>query len=838
MPARRSEQSLPRTALRNGAHLAVLSAFALAEPLLDILGRNPEFFAIRRSTSSEIVLFALFLVLVPPAAFLAAELLVGMASRVAAEALHLLFVAGLVAMIVLHALTKANSLSGVTALVVAAVGGALGALLYRQLTLVRSFLTVLAPAPLVFLALFLSSSGISKLVFVSAPQVKAVHVRSRTPVVLIVFDEFTPVSLMNRRERIDAQRYPNFAALARTSTWYRSATTVQWLTEVAVPAVLTGLKPKPHGHVLPIYADHPNNVFTLFGGSYRVRAVESVTHMCPASICKEVPGGTSGQAVQDTTGSLASDAGIVYLHLVLPEPYVEHIPPISDSWGNFGKHEAPERNRASGSGALEPCARNVCRFASLFSAGGRPTLYVLHSLLPHVPYLYLPSGRRYGIEVPILRGISKGLWRQEWPALQSYQRYLLQLEYTDRAVGFMMRRLRAAGLFDRALVIVVADHGVSFRHNQPRRYPTPANLQDIAFVPLFVKLPHQRTGRIDDGFARTIDVVPTIARALGRRIPWHVDGRPLIGRRLPRDATVSLLIGNGKYATARLSALRALRARALAEQLAAFGTTAPDLYRIGPHRNLLGRSVSSLPVRPSRSAGVELEGQPLLRVVDRRSDLLPTYLQGHLTGRHGHDADLAIAVNGEIAAVTRTFDQGGQTKFAAMVPEDVMHDGRNDVSVFVVSSSGGKTRLAELRGSSETTVLRTRGSRETIASSNGKVTRVVPHALRGSVHVSSRSNFVFAGWASDRRLRQKVGAIMVFADGQQVFASRASLIQPHSVLGQKAAKQRFAFRFELPRPLLPPPGSVHRVRVFAIRGRVASELRYTGAYPWRGGSTS
>ena len=195
--------------------------------------------------------------------------------------------------------------------------------------------------------------------------------------------------------------------------------------------------------------------------------------------------------------------------------------------------------------------------------------------------------------MPILRGIQQGVWKQTFPALQSEQRFLLQTEYTDRALGYMMRRLRRARIFDKALVIVLADHGVSFRHLQPRRYPTPKNLQDIAFVPLFVKLPHQHAARIDDGLARTIDVVPTIARYLHLRIPYHVDGKPLIGRRLPKDGTVSLLVGNGKYATARLSDLQALRRQALAEQLATFGTSRADLYRIGPHQELLGRLVSS-----------------------------------------------------------------------------------------------------------------------------------------------------------------------------------------------------------------------------------------------------
>ena len=124
---------------------------------------------------------------------------------------------------------------------------------------------------------------------------------------------------MDADEQVDAARYPNFAALARDSTWYRNATTVQWLTEQAVPAVLTGIQPPMKHNLLPIYADHPHNVFTLLGRSYRVRAIESITQLCPHSICKNDRGSKTA-AVSDTAGSLASDAGIVYLHLLLPAP--------------------------------------------------------------------------------------------------------------------------------------------------------------------------------------------------------------------------------------------------------------------------------------------------------------------------------------------------------------------------------------------------------------------------------------------------------------------------------------------------------------------------------------
>jgi hypothetical protein len=806
----------------------VLSGFALAQPLLDILSKNPEFFAIRGSTSTQIVLFALFIVFVPPLALLGIEVLVAVFSRRAASIVHLVFVAGLVAVVVLHGLTNDSSLTGAASLVVAAAAGIGGAVLYARAAVARSFLTVLTPAPFIFLALFFSSSGISKLVFPKTPPpVKKEHVSSKTPVVLIVFDEFAPVSLMNASEHVDAKRYPSFAKLANTSTWYRSATTVQWLTEVAVPAILTGILPNPHKKLLPIYSDHPNNVFTLLGGSYRERAVESITHMCPASICKQLKGQPSAQEVKGTSGSLANDAGVVYLHLLLPSPYVDEVPQISDSWGNFGQAEHTEVSTTH-HGPILPCARNVCRFTTNLTRDGKPTFYMIHSLLPHVPYLYLPSDRAYGIEVPLLRGVRQGIWTQVFPALQSEQRFLLQVEYTDRALGYMMRRLKAAGIFDKALVIVLADHGVSFRHEAPRRLPTPRNMQDIAFVPLFVKLPHQHRARIDDGLARTVDVVPTIAKYLHVKIPYHVDGKPLIGRRLPQDGTVSILIGNGRYATARLSDLQALRRQALAEQLATFGTTPADLYRIGPHRELLGRLVSGLKVHPSSSSSVQLSNENLLRTVDTRSELLPTWIQGQVSGQTG-DEDVAVAVNGRIAAVTQTYDQGGVTRFDAMVPDGSLHDGRNDVSVFVVQPDGS---LEELRGSSVTTTIKTRGGIQVIVSSGGRAIPIRQQALAGQVRVKAGPTFEFDGAASDAAKQHKVDAVMVFVDGEQVYASKASLIQPKSMLGQVAKQNPYGFQFDLPASLLPKPGSGHNVRVFAVRGGAASELRYLGSWPW------
>src|SRR6185295_15509980 len=117
--------------------------------------------------------------------------------------------------------------------------------------------------------------------------------------------------------------------------------------------------------------------------------------------------------------------------------------------------------------------------------------------------------------------------------LQSQQRNLLQLMHLDRLLGRLQARLRETGLFDKCLLVVVADHGICFRAGESRRMVTPGNLADIMAIPLFIKAPGQAMGNISDRAAQSIDVLPTIADILGIKLPMPVDGRSLLDPAVP-----------------------------------------------------------------------------------------------------------------------------------------------------------------------------------------------------------------------------------------------------------------------------------------------------------------
>jgi len=147
-------------------HLTALSALAIAQPLFDLLGQSAAFFTLRQSTPSEIVAFALLVVVAPPALLMLVQALAALIDPRARTAVHLLSVAGLVSMIALQALKRTGfggaEMLGLAALLV----GVAAAFAYARFQAARSLVTVLGAAPPLFLALFLFGSPVKELVLV------------------------------------------------------------------------------------------------------------------------------------------------------------------------------------------------------------------------------------------------------------------------------------------------------------------------------------------------------------------------------------------------------------------------------------------------------------------------------------------------------------------------------------------------------------------------------------------------------------------------------------------------------------------------------------------------
>ncbi len=718
-----------RRALLNLLHLAALWGFAVAQPLFDLLGRNAEFFATRGSEGLEVVAFGLGLALVPPAAMAAVELVAGMVARRLARALHLLFVAALVLLLAIQVLKRVGGLGAAAILILAALVGVAAAVAYARARGLRTFLTALAPAPLVFLALFLVASPAAKLVFADEAGARSAGVAARAPVVLIVFDELPLTSLLDAREEIDRRGYPHFAALADTSSWFPNATGVHDRTSKAVPSILTGRRPRPGG--LPIAADHPNSLFTLLGGSYRMNVHEEATSVCPDELCGEGvdEGGLGGRA-----RSLGSDLAVVFGHVALPQELADRLPSVSEGWEGFagaeeseGGEAAQEGSRPRGREQVGELARDLTRglrggrggrferFVRSLGGGEDRVLSFEHAFFPHAPFEHLPSGRRYARpnEEPVeglIPASGEEPLRDPFAATQAYQRHLLQAAYTDRLLGQVIDRLRSADRFDRSLILVTADHGATFQTGQDRRAVTRGTFADVASVPLIVKAPGQDEGRVNEGYAQTVDIVPTIADVLGVRLPWRADGRSAFDPAVRQRRSVTMVQGSERRArisrgeddrpiTVAASELENGQRAALERKLALFGASG-DPASLGPRGDLRRRPLAELPVRPGSAAEARatIDDPRELRAVDPASGFAPAHLTGRVRSERPRKRTLAVAVNGRIAATAETFFLRGDgvERLSVMLPEAALRPGPNTVEVLEVQGEGSATRLVSL----------------------------------------------------------------------------------------------------------------------------------------------
>jgi hypothetical protein len=684
-------------------HLAALSSIALAEPLFDLLGKNPEFFAARGSPGFDIVSFALLLVLVPPLVLSAVEALVGLVSEPARRALHLVLVTLLVALIFIQTLKKSVHVADVVLIVLALAIGALATLAYARAAPVRSFMNVLTPVPLVFLFLFLVVSPVSKVAFASDATARNIGGVSRANLVVVLFDEFPVSSLMDSTGHVDAKRYPNFAELESRSTWFRNAYTVYDSTERAQPAIFDG--DYPAKDKLPTSADHPNSIFTLLAKTHRLNVSEEATSVCPRALCKDENGGDS---YLDRMGALSDDLSQVYLHVIAPPDAEEDLPSVSENWGNFGGGAGGGGSASAGqpgAGDSPNVRSNLNRnrnkrfndWVSDIQNTSRPALNFKHTLLPHVPWQYLPDGKQYRRTArdPI-PGLSQESYKDPYQVDSLHQRHLLQAGFADHELGGLFRHLKRIGLFDKSLIAVAADHGVAFDvGKRDRRTLTRENAEEIGPIPFFLKAPGQKKGRIDPTYAESVDILPTIFDVLNIDPKVHMDGHSAFSR-VDRDRRRIRIFQRDTFKPLRftLAEWEPRRRAVLQRKLATFGQGSDGplrLFRIGPDQDLLFKRVSDLSVTtPASGTGVELPQDDELANVDLRKPTIPVHVTGYLKGVPV-GRELAIAVNGRVGAVTRSFHLAINDKpiFAAMVPESFIRQGANKVDIYEVE--GGRT---------------------------------------------------------------------------------------------------------------------------------------------------
>ena len=498
----------------------------------------------------------------------------------------------------------------------------------------------------------------------------------------------------------------------------------------------------------------------------------------------------------------------------------------------FARPAATPRRTRAASAAFPPRVSRTAPRASSASwpacetASERPGLHFLHIALPHNPWEYLPSGQAYPISGPDIPGLAGETWSDDpWFSTQAQQRYLLQLGFADRLVGRLVRRLREQGLYERSLLIVTADHGIAFTPGRGRRTATGGGIGGIANVPLFVKKPGQRSGRVEEGPALTIDVLPTVADALGAELAGRVDGRPL-PRNAPLRAPLRVHAFGGGEARIGFSELVRRRDAEAARRLALFGAGNgfAGVFGAGPRPELVGREVAATRSGDPPGFEVEFDFRPEYAAFAPGAPGLPAFVTGRLSGAASPNETVAVAVNGRVAAVTRSYRDGTEIRMGALVPPSAFRAGANRVEAFAVGGPAGAPVLARAgRAESGGATLARRGGGVAVVPSRGPEIAVEPGVADGYVDSVSADGgrLSVAGWATDAAHRGPVDSVLLFADGRLVQAGRPT--RPTARPDPDVRSGGPARRVRVHRRRGADAGT--RLRVFAVVDGRASELR-------------
>lgn len=147
---------------------------------------------------------------------------------------------------------------------------------------------------------------------------------------------------------------------------------------------------------------------------------------------------------------------------------------------------------------------------SVSEAGEKPFFYFFHIYEPHTPYQPPePFASRYG------------------------QTYDGEVAAADRIVGELLDELKRLDVYDRAIVVLLADHGEGLGDHGEDEHGI-LLYREAIHVPLFLKLPQsQLAGTTAAAPVHLVDVAPTVLSLLGLPVPQALRGTSLLASLQP-----------------------------------------------------------------------------------------------------------------------------------------------------------------------------------------------------------------------------------------------------------------------------------------------------------------
>ena len=665
---------------------------AIGQPLLDLYGKNPTVFSAAKLAPAEVIVFLFIVVLGPAVAALGIDAWSRGFGPKVNESVRLVNISAFSFLLGFAIARWAHVERSAAFLVIGAVVAVIVPWLFDRMKVVREwsrYLAVLSAAVLVTTSVQLTPVVLAS----DGPRDNGTLGDTKSSVLEIVFDEFALAPLLGPDGRINAERFPNFAALADGSTWLRNNVAASNFTHQAVPALLSSAVPEQEGG--PFLSQYPRNIFTAFAGKTTVDAIQPVTSLCPQSVCASATS-DSGPFDAKRFMRFIRDAGYVYGHRVLPPFLRRHIPSIEGTWGGFGA--VADKFREQFAAGVLSQVNSLAHGIELLTNDPSPRVQVVHVLLPHAPWRITPDLR----VAPLSDEISTANPTDPDGVRDTYQTYLYQVAAADTALGDAVAHLKAAGRWDDTMLVVTADHGISFDAGAPQRHTDFENegqYNDIYRIPTFIKYPHQSKGVVSDCATTNLDLLPTILDTMRLDTGWSFAGES-VKETCPAGRARTVVSATGHHTEITTGFEKALERAAHYAGIVSNSGPARNIARVGASAALVGAAIRSTSVE-SAVTGWDLDRKSMfIKVSDTRGRMVPSLITGvvHVASPLPSGSEAIVAVDGVAAGVLGEVSGAGtDVRFTAVLDYTLFTDGAHSVELFVRRPDGTITRVGAPR---------------------------------------------------------------------------------------------------------------------------------------------
>jgi choline-sulfatase len=281
--------------------------------------------------------------------------------------------------------------------------------------------------------------------------------------------------------------------------------------------------------------------------------------------------------------------------------------------------------------------------------------------------------------------------------------YNTAVSATDAAAGKLIAALRAAGLFDDALIVVTSDHGESLGAHGEDGHGV-FLYDETIHVPLLMKLPqNQNAGKRVRTRASLVDIAPTILEVAGAPVPSQMQGQSLL--RLAKSTSDQAAYSASDF-PARAFGWSALESWRAGKYLY-IRAPKPELYDLsadpGATRNLAQRSKATLETMAGQlegfdrrfsgagnASGAELSSSEMQKLASLGYVGLQKPATAGGAAASGIDAKDAIALANKILLAQRLLDAGKAEAAAAALQPAMEGASKSYLAQYVMGAALGQ----------------------------------------------------------------------------------------------------------------------------------------------------